>query len=524
MTRAAPLRFDRFALVGDIAASVRRLLNRSLLPIAGVLGAVTLYLIIANRPGAACFGLIAGGTCAVFFAWKEGGIGIPLLPAFALQHFLAYSLPVLTRNEVVMAYNPDYLTKAGEEVLIFFGALIVAWTVGMRTFRPSPPISYILTDFNRDGGRKIKSAGFALAGSATAYLVLQAAGVTDPIIAALPAGSGSAANALVSAAGTCGFFLVAMLAGGGDLKRTERAAFWLLLFINCFVSAASFLLSTVIYIIFSVVAGLFWSSGRVPWRFLTVVFLALGFLNVGKYAMRDRYWHINIEGTDPITSFSLSQMPATYTEWVGASLDAISGKEAPVTWRTADERQVDSHSLLDRINNLQNLLYVIDVMDRRHIPPLGGETYALVPPLLLPTLLWPNKPHAHAGQVRLNVYFGRQDMLSTYSTYVAWGLLPEAYGNFGPVWGGVVLGVALGLFFAWLENATARKMVLSLEGFLGFAVFLGMANSIEMVASVLVPSIVQAIEPIIVAALPFVRRTNNRHAAYDDAAPPEPPA
>jgi hypothetical protein len=523
MTAASAPRFDRFAVVGDIATSVRRLLKKSLLPIAALLGAATLFLIVTDRPGALCFGLIAGGTCLVFAVWKEAGIGIPLLPAFALQHFLAYSLPVLTGNEIVLSYAPAYLTKAGEEVLIFLSALTVAWIVGMRTFRPSPAVSYILTDFNREGGRKIKSAGFLLCGAATLYLVLQAAGVTDPIIAMLPAGSGSAANALVSAAGTCGFFLVAMLAGGRDLKRLERGTFWLLLFVNCFVSAASFLLSTVIYIIFSAVAGLFWSSGRVPWRFLMVVLFALGFLNVGKYAMRERYWHVNIEGADPITSFTLSQMPETYSEWVGASVDAITGKTEPQSWRTADLKQDDSHSLLDRINNLQNLLYVIDVMDRRHLAPLGGETYALVPPLLLPTLLWPNKPKAHAGQIRLNVYFGRQDLVSTLSTYVAWGLLPEAYGNFGPVWGAVVLGLVLGLFFAWLENATARKMVLSLEGFLGFAVFLGMANSIEMVASVLVPSIVQAIEPIIVAALPFVRRTKNRGPA-DGNSPPEPPA
>jgi hypothetical protein len=522
--KAGPARFDRYALVGDIALSVRRLLRRTLLPFAAVLAAISLYLVVADRPGAVCFAMIAGGACAALFGWRELGIGIPLLPAFVLQQFVAYALPVLTGNEVVLGYAPRDLAKAGEEVLIFLLALIASWQVGMRTFRPSLPISYILSDFHRGGGRKVKAAGFGLAAAATGYLVLQAAGAVDPILALLPTGSGSAANALVGAAGTCGFFLVAMLAGGRELKPGERLLFWLLLFLNCFINAASFLLSTVIYIVFAAIAGLFWSSGRVPWRFLVVFLSILGFLNLGKYAMRDRYWHINVEGRDPITSFSLAQMPSTYAEWMGASVDAITGgPDRAQTWQSADAKKADSHSLFDRINNLQNLLFVVDAMDRRHLAPLGGETYLLIPPMLLPTLLWPNKPHPHAGQIRLNVYFGRQDLLSTYSTYVAWGLLPEAYGNFGPIWGAIIIGGCLGLFFAWLENATARKMVLSLEGFLGFAIFLGFANSVEMVASVLVTSVAQAIEPLVIAALPFVRRTHNRHAG-DDTANPEDPA
>jgi len=273
--------FDRYALVGDIALSVRRLLRKTLPAFAAVLAAITLYLVVADRPGAVCFGMIAGGACAALFGWREMGIGIPLLPAFVLQQFVAYGLPVLTGNEVVLGYAPRDLAKAGEEVLIFLMALLAAWQVGMRTFRPALPISYVLTDFHRGGGRKVKAAGFGLAAAATGYLVLQAAGAIDPIMALLPTGSGSAANALVGAAGTCGFFLVAMLAGGRELKPGERVLFWLLLFLNCFINAASFLLSTVIYIVFAAIAGLFWSSGRVPWRFLLVFISILGFLNLG---------------------------------------------------------------------------------------------------------------------------------------------------------------------------------------------------------------------------------------------------
>jgi hypothetical protein len=85
-------------------------------------------------------------------------------------------------------------------------------------------------------------------------------------------------------------------------------------------------------------------------------------------------------------------------------------------------------------------------------------------------------------------------------------LLPEAYGNFGPIAGALILGAAMGLFFAWLERYTVDKLVISVEGFVAFTIFLGMANSFELVASVLVTSIEQSIIPIVAATAPFARR------------------
>ena len=149
---------------------------------------------------------------------------------------------------------------------------------------------------------------------------------------------------------------------------------------------------------------------------------------------------------------------------------------------------------------------MINAVKAENIPILKGATYTVIPALFIPRILWPDKPRTHEGQVLLNVHFGRQDLISTYSTYVAWGLLPEAYGNFGPFAGAIILGAVLGLGFAWVECATARKLVISLEGFVAFSVFLNLANAFEMVSSVLVTSIFQSLVPIVVACAPFVRR------------------
>jgi hypothetical protein len=121
-------------------------------------------------------------------------------------------------------------------------------------------------------------------------------------------------------------------------------------------------------------------------------------------------------------------------------------------------------------------------------------------------MFWPNKPRTHEGQILLNVHFGRQDLEATFQTYIAWGLLPEAYGNFGPKTGAIALGIFLGLCFAWVENFTARKLLLSLEGFISFTILLGLMGSFEMVASVLVTSIFQSVVVLVIACFPFVER------------------
>jgi hypothetical protein len=292
------------------------------------------------------------------------------------------------------------------------------------------------------------------------------------------------------------------------LRGPGKAAYWALLALNCYVAASAFLLSAACIYVLSVAIGLFWSGGRIPLRFLILVGLVFGFLNVGKDTMRDRYWRTT--GTNLIPDFSLSEMPGVYSQWFDASVSALSGErrgprqvDGEVGIAAAAE---DDHSLLARLNNLQNLLFVLRAERSQGLAPLHGATYAIIPGLLVPRVLDPKKAGTHEGQVMLNVHFQRQDLAATQTTFVAWGLLPEAVGNFGADFGGAFLGVALGFVFAAIEQWTARKLVISFEGFVGFTLFLGIANSYEMVASVLITSLEQALISVAIAMLPVARR------------------
>lgn len=505
-TRPGRMPIDRYTDIGELTGRVRRALRRSYLPTAGILGLETAYLWFTGRPGAAAFALIAVGTLIALGLWARRGIGLPLLPVIIVQNLFIYGVPIAAGHETITTYPADFVYRAGREVLIFDVALAVAWAGAMQFLRPSPAVSHVLLRFSRAGARGWLRLGFIMIVAATGYYLLQGLDLLGGLTAMLPSGSDSILFALASVVGACGFFLVSMTIGGNQASPVAKAAFWLLLIANAMMSASDFLLSAAAANLITVAIGFFWSRGRLPWRYLALALLALSFLNLGKATMRSRYWG-NADTPGPARTFR--QLPACYAEWIEVSYRAL--LENGLAKRESDVAALEpaahkNQTLLDRVDNLQNLLFVIDAIDTDHLKPLDGKTYSLIPPLLVPRVLWPDKPRSHEGQILLNVHFGRQDLESTLTTYIAWGLLPEAYGNFGAVTGSVGLGIFLGLLFAWVENLTARKLLVSMEGFLCLSLLINLVNSFEMVASVLVTSIFQSFVVILAASLPFVHR------------------
>lgn len=493
---------DRYTQVADLAPGVRRLISRSLMPFMGVIVLTTGYLALTHSVGTFDFTLIAIGACIVLALWAQQGIGVPLLPMLAVQHLLTYALPILQENETILAYPESYLHLAGIVLLVFFIALAGGWRLGMQLFRPAPPVAHSLRIMARQGSKGLQRVGYGLIWLTTIYSLLQSLKMTDMVLAMLPDGSDSIVNALLSAACMCGLFVISLGIGAKEINPRDAGIFWVLFAFNFLITSSGLLLSASTTFVATVFIGLFWGSKRVPWLFTSIMILILSFLSLGKFEMRNRYWSPEL---DFIPAISLSEIPARYSEWAMTSLDVMTA--APDETSKSQRNLKKDNSILTRVNNLQNLLFVMDAFEDKKIEPLYGATYTLIPPLLIPRIFWPDKPRSHEGQVMLNVYFGRQDLNSTLRTYIAWGLLPEAVGNFGPYLGAVFLGIVLGLFVAWVENRSVNLPIMSLEGFLVFTLFLNMAASFEMVASVLITSIFQSLVPVGLACWPFVFRT-----------------
>lgn len=470
------------------------------IPVIGVIVVLlALKLFFTDVPGWLAVVWIGAGLCLALICWHGAGIGLPLLPLLAAQHFAVYAVPMLNRNKAISGYEEALINHAGFQILILLAACSAAWRLGMQLLKPAPPTAHALSVVVTEGSKALNHIGLALISIAAGYELLNVLHATDLFLSMLPSGTQSIVVAMIGAAGMSGYFLVAMFIASGDARRSTRNLFWTLLPLHLLLLTSSILLSSVINIVGAVVIGLFWGSGRIPRGFLLVCALSLSFLNIGKFEMRERYWG----GSGQVsTNVTLSQLPSYYLEWIGCSADILTGRDDS----SDAQKKTEGQTMLARMDNMQNLLYVADKIRNEHIPDLGGETYAIIPPLLIPRILWPEKPRTHEGQILLNVHFERQSRADSFGTYVAWGLLPEAYGNFGAVWGAAILGLFLGLAFAWIENATAAKPLLSLEGLVTFAVLIGFAASYEMVASVLVTSLFQSVTTIALACYPFVQK------------------
>lgn len=506
---APALNFSHETRLSDLAAQLKSLLRRAFPVIVGIFGGASAWLMLTNRPGALTFALLSAGAVIALGVWRTSGAGLPMLPMMAVQHLVAYGLPILVRHPVVQAYPAEIATEAGMELLLFLTAMSGGWYAAMHMAREGRPVAHALNLVITEGMDGLRRLGFQMIGAATVYQVLFSLGLLDPLLSLLPGGSFPIIFALASVITSCGLFFSSMLLASGNLTRGQALAFWCLLAINALILASGFLLSSVAIVLFSVAIGLFWGSGRIPWRFLVIVSAALAFLNLGKFEMRGLYW-TNEEGEAVPASSGLVTMPERYAQWVEASWSILTDtvESTDKLWQ-ANARQSpkkSGQSLLLRINNLQNILYVIDMTESGRVEPLGGKTYSIIPALLIPRILWPDKPRTHEGQVMLNVHFARQALESTFVTYVAWGLLAEAYGNFGSYIGSLIVGLTLGCLFGLLERKTSNKPLLSLEGFIVFIVYASVSGSFEMVASVLVTSTFQAVVPVAMIGSFFVRR------------------
>ncbi len=505
----ANLDFTYETRLNDLAIQLRSALRRAYPIVVLILCLVSAYLFVNNRPGAITFALLSAGVLIGLGAWRTAGVGLPMLPMMCAQHLVAYGLPILVRHPVIQLYPAEVSTRAGLELLLFLGAMSAGWWTGLHSTQRGRPVAHLLNIMVTGGMDGLRRLGFTMIGVATAYQVLSLLGLLNTFFSLLPAGSFPIVFALVSALTSCGLFLVSMLLAAGYLTGGQKSAFWILLAANALITASGFLLSAVAILLFSVAVGLFWGSGKMPWRYVIIVGALLGFLNLGKFEMRGLYWY---REDDVIEATTLLNMPDRYSQWFQASWTIMTATEETTNslWEQ-QQRQIkqpvkSGQSLLLRVNNLQNILYVIDQMDADAVEPLRGQTYTMIPALLIPRILWPDKPRSHEGQVLLNVHFGRQTLDSTFVTYIAWGLLAEAYGNFGPLMGSLAVGFALGWLFGLLEKKSSSKPLLSLEGFLVFIIFVSTADSFEMVASVLVTSTFQALVPVAVIGWFFARR------------------
>jgi hypothetical protein len=423
------------------------------------------------------FAIVAGSSLIPMTIWKNNAKGgIPFLVFFVIQQGLIYLLPLYISNITLLQYSPEVVMTSALGIALFLVSLSLGWRLGSQQAKPYPSSLNISGDDRENAHQLAMRIGMALlffsliAESIPFFIYL---GTLLPIISA---GSGAAAT------------LGAMLGGYAiGVSGQNKPSFWVILSLLFFIAIHDILLSAASSFVVAAIIGLALGSKKIPWKILIIVFSLLTFLSAGKVLMRERYWTKESNST----GVPLSGLPAFYNEWFQASLVALQGKTDQATQTAIQMKESNSQSFAERINNFQNMAFVVRALATQHLSPLYGATYTLIPPLFVPRILWPSKPRAHAGQDLLNIHFERQREVDVELTFIAWGLLPEAVGNFG-IWGGAIfLGIVIGYLLGYLESWSLLKEFFSVEGLILMGFWLKLMVSYEFVSSVFITSTFQ---------------------------------
>jgi hypothetical protein len=409
-----------------------------------------------------------------FLLWlRSGGSRFPVIETMLALGANAYAIPLLNGHEQLARYPVETVTRAGIAVVLFqlaaFGTYLAAGgRPGRGPFWTEPVVT----------PRFERSIAYGMILSALYQLVVRFTEI-------IPYEYESILRAVFFGVGVLSAFVTARRWGRSELSRGHQTVFIVALLVQVVVICTSLLLISAVTLIGIALLGYLSGGRRVPWAAMVVVFFAIAVLHNGKVSMREKYWE---EGQ---AQPSLSEIPAFYSEWLAYGLS---------TPFFGDERSAGAR-LLERSSLLHILCLVVQYTPDRQ-PHLGGETYGYVLPQLVPRLLWPEKPRSHIATYRLSIYYGLQDEDATEATTIAFGLLAEAYANFG-LWGGVGLGICFGFIFKRLQLLSSQSPQFSLAGI--FMILLtAWSLSSELTLAAWVSSLFQA--TVVALAVPFAMR------------------
>ena len=233
---------------------------------------------------------------------------------------------------------------------------------------------------------------------------------------------------------------------------------------------------------------------QVPWIPIILVLICISFLHYGKAEMRTKYWGgLQQHFVQPW------EYPAWYGEWIDYSVKYLSNEKS----RKETEQKA---SFVERSSVIQMLL-IAQTKTPKDVPYLGGATYAIIPRLLVPRILNQNKIRSHEGTTLLSIHYGLQTRKATLSTTIGWGLLSEAYANFGLAGCGglaIILGTAYGQATRWSLNTP----LLSSRSLFG-VLMISCAAQTEWTAGVFVSALFQSVVLLVVINFVFMKIHKN---------------
>jgi hypothetical protein len=411
--------------------------------------------------------------------------GIPVLPTAGAMYYLYFALPILTGNlgsQTDGYYAPEEILAAAFTVTLFVVTATLCWWLVMR--RASRRHATAAVVMSRAQMNYLIYPGLSL-GLAYYFVVasgnMSAAGLFSNVARSI------AVSALLVSCYSLGYGR----ARGILVGRRWVISIAALCAIIVLASSSLFLIDG---LTFAGVAGAGYTftSKRIPWRLVVPAFALVAILHAGKGEMRDKYWK------QDSPAMSITGVPQRMAEWVSTGVANLTSGEA------------QGQSIVDRAS-LFWLLLRVQRLTPEFIPYLDGETYTLLPQMIVPRFIDENKITSQSAITLLNVRYGFQSYEATQTTAIGWGLIAEAYANFG---NSGVIGVAMfvGSLAGFLMRGSVGQQAVSLRSLFAVAALHSMIN-LEWDFSYFVLNTGQAIVSLtILYAVSFAGLARNRAA------------
>lgn len=401
----------------------------------GLIAFILAVLVTAHPLNAECmiggFLIIAASLLPIWIWFGMGARGLPLFQIQAGTYITAFAFPLIYAHPVVANFQPADQLRAALTVTAFLVLGTFVWWYLMK--QPAKPLSQCL-QLSADGA----DAVFLMALAGGAFLNMATLG--NWLI--IPTSLLSAVRAIALALEALACFALSYRSAQGILGWQKQVLLRILLCVLIISTLPGLLLINAMSLFVVAALGYTLGARRIPWRLTTLAIFVATFLHSGKGDVREIYWH-----EDESISIQPTDYPGLLAQWTEISAENLTARKS--------EEGDESQSLLNRASLMQLLLYE-QAMSPGDLPYLYGETYALIPGLLIPRVLDPEKVASHEGTYLLNIYYGFQTREATETTTIGFGLLNEAFANFG-YWGVGGLAVLLGAFYAlvarWSENA-----------------------------------------------------------------------
>jgi hypothetical protein len=392
--------------------------------------------------------VLAAATFPSFLWTRTGALGIPVFPAIALAYIPYFAFPMVSGSEDVAAYSQWEILRSGLTVAMFLFFATLAW----RAIANVRPAQFTFADVHYSPSQVARLIGLGLA----AGLVFQLAVIYE-WFAFLGSFFGMARTVLNTFT-TIACFLASVVHAQGILRGNAWRMVVLVIATIIAVSWSSLFLVGGMMFALAAIFGYVIVARRIPWILVAGVLGIVVVLHAGKSDMRAKYWerYANYGGVT-----SLVQIPQLYSEWFTRGVQAISKGDV-------------EQSAFDRTSLLQMILRV-QAVTPEFIDFLHGETYAILPKIIVPRFIVEDKPTTQSAMALLNNRYGLQTMEESSVTAIGWGLVPEAYANYGYL-GVFGIAIVVGGFCGWLAWWGARAEVVSLPTLYGIASMMILIN------------------------------------------------